>query len=74
MEKLLILNPAVVYRQKNGVYAFYVDFNYFFFTGPAALLIEEMLKAIASGKSLEFLPNSFLDYLILKNIISEGKP
>ncbi|MFA5023598.1 MAG: hypothetical protein WC523_01385 [Patescibacteria group bacterium] len=71
MEKTLILNPAVVYRKKNGIYAVYLDFNYFFFSGPASDLIDGLLLALAAGESLNSFPSDFLAYLVSKKIITE---
>ena len=70
-KRLLRLNPVIVYRKKNGVYAFYIDFNYFFFTDKAAELIDQMFEAINSEKHFGFLPDLFLNYLISKKIILE---
>lgn len=65
------LNPSVSYRLKNGIYVFYYDFNYVFFSGKAARLIDQLLDLLTTGKCLESLPESFLDYLKSKNIIIE---
>lgn len=71
MNRLLILNPALAYRKKNGIYAFYLDFNYIFISGKAAEFIDQMLEAIVAKKCFDFLPGEFLEYLIAKKIILE---
>jgi len=71
MKKLLLLNPAVAYREKSGVYVFYYDFGYTFFTGAAAKLINQMFVIINEKRSLRELPESFLNYLISKKILEE---
>lgn len=73
MKRSFILNPIIAYRKKNGVYAFYIDFNYIFFTGKSAEFIDRMFEVIHSQTCLDFLPDTFLDYLILKKIILEEK-
>jgi hypothetical protein len=73
MKRLFILNPLAVYRKKNGVYALYIDFNYIFFTDQSAELLDKMFEVISFQKCLDFLPDSFLDYLVSKKIILEEK-
>lgn len=72
-----MLNPVIVYRKKNGIYAFYIDFNYLFFTGQAAELVDQLFEAfeaVDSNKDFESLPDQFLNYLIAKKIILEEQP
>ncbi|MFA5614889.1 MAG: hypothetical protein WC993_10540 [Methanoculleus sp.] len=71
MEKILRLNPAVAYREKNGIYVFYHDFSYTFFTGAAAKLINQMFVTINEKRSLKELPESFLNYLISREILEK---
>lgn len=71
MKRSLKLNPALAYRKKNGIYAFYLDFNYIFIYGRAAELIDQILEAIVANKCIDFLPGEFLEYLIKKQIILE---
>jgi len=71
MKKLLVLNPAVAYCEKNGVYVFYYDFSYLFFTGAAAKLVSQLFTILKEGQNLETLPSSFLNYLVLRKIILE---
>lgn len=71
MNKQLSLNKSVAYRKKNEVYVFYYDFNYIFFTGNAAILIDKLLE-ISNGKgSFQELPETFLEYLKSKRILLE---
>lgn len=69
--KKILLNPAVSYRQKNGVYVFYYNFNYIFFSGVAAKLIDLLMSAIKNGTGFEVLPDSFISFLSTKKIILE---
>jgi hypothetical protein len=74
MEKTLVLNPSGVFREKNGIYVFYFDFNYIFFTGEAAKLLGQVINSGNNEKIYETLPKSFLNYLITKKIILEELP
>jgi len=71
MKKSVVLNPASAYRKKGDVYAFYYNFDYIFFTGEAAKLVEKLLVAIQNKCGFESLPDSFLSYLISKKIVLE---
>lgn len=71
MKNSLVLNPAVAYREKNGVYLFYYDFSYVFFTGAAAKLMSQLLATLNEGQSFKTLPDSFLNYLVSRKIILE---
>ena len=65
------LNPGVSYREKNAVFVFYYDFNYWFFSGEAGKLVGLLLKKISTGEELDDLPKSFLDYCKSKQILEE---
>lgn len=71
MKKSLVLNPAVAYREKNGVYVFYYDFSYIFFTGAAAKLMNQLFATLKEGQSFKTLPDLFLNYLVSRKIILE---
>jgi len=66
------LNRSVSYKEKNGVYVFYREFNYLFFSGQAAHLISRLLSLLSKGESLNSISGTFLEYLKTKNIIEEG--
>lgn len=70
MSAQMKLNPSVAFCEKKGVYVFYYDFNYFFFSGQAAELINRLLASLDRGQLIE-LPESFLTYLKKKQIIME---
>jgi hypothetical protein len=64
---------SVSFREKNGVYVFYVDFNFIFFRGVASSLIEPLSETIDSlgGVSVKGIPDDFVDYLLSKKIAEE---
>ena len=67
----LCINPAVSYLEKNGVYVFYFDFNYWFFSDMAGKLMKSLLNSLSQDKNPVDLPDAFLDYCKSKNIILE---
>jgi len=72
MKNSFRLNPRVSYRKKNGIYVFYYDYSYIFFTNKAAQLIDILLMLLnGKNNTSKNLPKSFLDYLKSKNIIEE---
>ncbi len=73
MNKKIILNPCVSYKKNEFAYVFYYDFNYIFFTNEAAKLIEDLFYLLNTGKKLNTLPETFLDYLLKKKILLEVK-
>mgnify|MGYP007118305121 CR=1 FL=1 len=70
---MIRINPAVSYREKNGTYVFYYDFNYLFFSDTAAHLISKLLRLLSKKKTLVSLPGPFIEYLKMKKIIEEKK-
>lgn len=67
------LRRDVSFREKNGVYVFYANFNYIFFKGVASSLIEGLLESIGSsgGALVKGFPDDFVDHLLSKKIIEE---
>lgn len=65
----------VSFREKNGVYVFYTDFNFIFFKDVASTLIRQLLEAIDSsdGELVKGFPDDFVDYLLSKKIAEEVK-
>jgi len=71
VEKKIKLNPVASFLKKNNSFAFYVNFNFYFFYGSAALLMEKVLNAIDKKNNPLDVPISFIEYLKNKNIIEE---
>jgi hypothetical protein len=69
--KIFRLNSSVAFREKNGVYVFYYDFSYLFFSGQAAQMIAQLLSCIRLSQDAQFLPGSFLRYLKERKILEE---
>jgi len=71
MTSNLILNPRVSYLEKDRQYAIYIDFNYLFLSGQAALYFNALLSSDDNSKKQ--VPESFIKYLLYKHIIEEDK-
>lgn len=71
MESKIKINRGVAFREKNGVYVFYYDFNYLFFSGTAAQYVSLLLSCLAQDKSLDKIPQPFLDYLKSRKLVVE---
>lgn len=63
----------VSFKEKNGVYVFYTDFNFTFFKGVGSTLIRQLLEAIDSsgGALVRGFPDNFVDYLLSRKIAEE---
>jgi len=73
-DKMKKLNQFVSFMKKGEVYVFYLDFNFIFFTGPAAKLLKLLLEDLDQGKVIRSeIPNSFLNFLQSKRILVEVK-
>lgn len=70
----IVINRSVSYRKSGEVYVFYYDFDYFFFRGQAAKLMDQLLELLKKNGNLESIPDSFLQYLKSKKIIEEAPP
>lgn len=67
------MNPYVSFREKNGCYVFYLNFNYIFFKGVAGQLISKVLAWLEKKDSICLnVPESFIEYLIEKSILLEN--
>lgn len=64
--KKLKINRSAAYKGKNGVYVFYINFNFIFFKGDAAAYIKDIFaKEEFSPKDI---PVAFIDYLLEKKL------
>lgn len=71
MAIIVELNPVASFKEKNGVYVFYVNFNYFFFEEKAAELMFQLFEIITENGDSISLPCDFINYLLDKEIIRE---
>jgi len=67
------INRSVSFIERNGVYVFYLDFSFIFIEGGAASIMKTILeKANIEGVlDLNGIPNDFVDFLVLKKIVTE---
>jgi hypothetical protein len=70
-----MINRCASFRKKDGVYVFYVDFNFVFFKGIAAGFLDAILSSInpEEGIARDAAPEDFMSFLISKNILVEEK-
>ena len=69
----LILNPQVSFREKNGCYVFYLNFNYIFLKEVAGQLMSKVLAWLKVEDNIcPDVPESFMEYLLEKSILSKA--
>ena len=67
-----MINRCASFVEKNGVYAFYVNFGFIFLKGMAAKLMRDLLASADPDGLLDasVVPESFAQYLVSKNILA----
>jgi len=67
------LNRSVSYKKKNGVYVFYIDFNFLFLKKTAAKIMDAILDTLNSDGTVNTanIPEEFISFLLSRKILTE---